>query len=285
MTLPEDSALIAGLRQCRFPVPVKCQAMTILEALTKLGVSQDMLTDEERAQLDRDGFLKVEGVLSPAEVEAACNRLDELLAAEGDDAGKEVHQEAGTDRLADLVNKGAEFDIFYTHAKVLAAISHVLKGDLKLSSLNARFARPGQGLQGLHADWGRLETPGDWQVCNSIWLLDDFTPENGATRAVPGSHLWGGKVPSDEMEDPSAAHPLEKLLLGKVGTVFVLNSHTWHGGTLNQTGARRRACHSYFTRRHQAQQLDQRKYIREETRDRIGNAACVILDVPATGEH
>ena len=117
----------------------------------------------------------------------ALDRLNSLL-EEGDRAGTEVHQEKGTDRLSDLINKGSVYHIVLTQPRVLAAISHVLGGDLKLSSLNSRNALPGQGLQGLHADWGRLETPGIYQVCNSLWLLDDFTRDNGATRVVPGTH-------------------------------------------------------------------------------------------------
>jgi len=253
--------------------------MTIEQALAALHASANLLTDADRQQLDDQGFLEIPQVLKPDQITAINLRLDEILAAEGDDAGKEVHQEPGTERLANLVNKGPEFDIFYTEPRVLAAIAHVLRGDLKLSSLNARFAKPGEGLQALHADWGRLDTPGDWQVCNSIWLLDDFTPENGATRAVPGSHRWGSKLPGDDMPDPSAPHPDEALLLAFAGTVFVFNSHTWHGGTLNRTNQRRRACHSYFTRRRNGQQLDQRAYFTPETAARISEAAQVILDV------
>ena len=253
--------------------------MEISEALKALGAEPGLLSDEERGRLDRDGYLIIPNVLSAEQVEALRARLDAILAEEGDRAGLEVQQEAGTERLSDLINKGSEFDVFYTHPKVLAAIAHVLDGDLKLSSLNARFALPGEGLQALHADWGRLETPGDFQVCNSIWLLDDFTTENGATRAVPGSHLLGSKAPSDDGLDPHEPHPEETLILGPAGTVCVFNSHTWHGGTLNRTDARRRACHSYFCRRHQAQQLDQRKYVRPETLARIPEAAKVVLDV------
>lgn len=253
--------------------------MTIGEALESLGAVPSQLSDEERGQLDRDGFLLISSVLSAEQVAAVCARLDELLEVEGDSAGKEVHQEAGTERLANLIDKGSEFEPFFGQPKVLAAIAHVLKGDLKLSSLNARFALPGQGLQGLHADWGRLESPGEYQVCNSIWLLDDFTAENGATRAVPGSHAWGNRLPGDVMEDVRAPHSAEVLLLGKAGDVVVFNSHTWHGGTLNRTDARRRACHSYFCRRHHAQQLDQRANLRSETVAGLSEAARVILDV------
>jgi ectoine hydroxylase-related dioxygenase (phytanoyl-CoA dioxygenase family) len=252
--------------------------MDIAEALFELGVRDDTLTAEQKEQLDRAGYLPLPGILSPAQVEAIRQRQAELLAAEGENAGKEVHQEAGTDRLSDLINKGEMFHLVITHPQVLAGIAHVLKGDLKLSSLNSRAALPGLGKQGLHADWGRLATPGDYQVCNSVWLIDDFTPANGATRVVPGSHRTG-KMPSDEMASPADPHPDEVVLLGKAGDVVIFNAHTWHGGTLNTTDSPRRAMHGYFTRRHQPQQLDQKKFLRPETAAQLSEAACVVLGV------
>jgi Phytanoyl-CoA dioxygenase (PhyH) len=129
--------------------------MNIAEALYELGVRQDTLTTEEKDFLDREGYLPMRGILTPEHVEALRRRQDELLAAEGEDAGKEVHQEAGADRLSDLINKGDVYHVVITHPRVLAGIAHVLGGDLKLSSLNSRAALPGKGLQGLHADWGR----------------------------------------------------------------------------------------------------------------------------------
>ncbi|GAB4457096.1 MAG: hypothetical protein OHK0029_16210 [Armatimonadaceae bacterium] len=252
--------------------------MTIKEALTELGVRDDTLTAEEKAQLDRDGYLPLYDMLTPEQVAAFNTRLSELLAEEGTEAGKEVHQEAGADRLSDLVNKSPLFHICFTHPRLLAGIAHVLGGDLKLSSLNFRAALPGHGLQALHADWGEAVSPDNYQVCNSIWLLDDFTEENGATRVVPGSNR-SGKMPQQVMENPADPHPDQVLLTAPAGTVVIFNSHTWHGGTLNRTDKPRRAMHSYFTRRHQWQQLDQKKYLRPETREHLSEAAQVILDV------
>src|SRR5262245_26469257 len=130
------------------------QAMQLREALTALGVTDQTLSQAEKDRLDRDGYLPLPDILSAAQIERIHQRTDELIAAEGADAGKEVHQEAGTIRLSDLVNKDPVFEVCFTHPRVLAAIDHVLKGDLKLSSLNFRAALPGHGLQGLHADWG-----------------------------------------------------------------------------------------------------------------------------------
>ena len=252
--------------------------MDAREALTALGVTDQTLSADEKTFLDQNGYLPLPGILTPAQVAYLGRRTDELAAIEGADAGKEVHQEAGTTRLSDLVNKDPAFEVCFTHPRVLAAISHVLGGDLKLSSLNYRAALPGSGLQGLHADWGEPVAPGDYSVCNSIWLLDDFTARNGATRVVPGSNR-SGQLPKDALPDPTQPHPNEVILTAPAGTVVIFNSHTWHGGTLNQPDRPRRGLHSYFTRRAFQQQLDQKAYIRPETYARLSPAARFILDV------
>jgi ectoine hydroxylase-related dioxygenase (phytanoyl-CoA dioxygenase family) len=252
--------------------------MQMREALTALGVNDQILSQAEKDKLDQDGYLPLPEILSPAQIAHIIACTDEMIAREGAQAGKEVHQEAGATRLSDLVNKDPIFEVCFTHPRVLAAIDHVLGGDLKLSSLNYRAALPGFGLQGLHADWSSAVEPGDYYVCNSIWLLDDFTELNGATRVVPGSQR-SGKMSREVMPDVTQPHPDEVLLTAPAGTVVIFNSHTWHGGTLNRTANPRRALHSYFTRRNGEQQLDQRKFIRPETYARLSEAARFILDV------
>lgn len=252
--------------------------MDMQEALASLGVHVDTLSADEKTALDRDGYLPLPGILAGDQIDALRRRLAELTAAEGERAGTEVHQERGADRLADLVNKDPLFTICFTHPRDLAAMRHVLGPEFKLSSLNSRAALPGEGLQALHADWSEPVAPGAYAVCNSIWLLDDFTPDNGATRVVPGTHC-SSRLPREELDDPQAPHPHEVLLTAPAGTVVVFNSHLWHGGTLNRTGAPRRAMHSYFCRRDQPQQLDQRAYLRPETRARLTPAEQYILGV------
>ncbi|PTY03071.1 phytanoyl-CoA dioxygenase [Verrucomicrobia bacterium LW23] len=250
----------------------------VSDALPALGVDDNTLSVSEKQHLDEQGFLHLPGLIPPAIIDGMRRRTSELLAMEGDNACSEFHKEDGADRLANLVDKGDVFRICYTHPRVLAAVAHVLQGDMKLSSLNSRFALPGKGLQALHADWGGAVAPGNYQVCNSIWLLDDFTPENGATRFVRASHRLG-RTPQQEMADPTAPHPREELILAPAGTVVVFNSHLWHGGTLNRTDAPRRAVHSYWTRRGQAQQQNQRKLLRESTIAGLNEAERILLDV------
>ena len=251
--------------------------MDIAMALRDLGVSAGQLTGTDRARLDEDGFLPLVGILDAGQLEVIRRRLAELSATEGQQAGTEVHQEEGADRLADLVNKDPVFDVCFTHPKVLAAIAHVL-GDFTLSSLNARAALPGHGQQRLHADWGVAVEAGNYRVCNSIWLIDDFTQANGPTRVVPGSHR-SAQLPREVMADPFGPHPAEVQVLGEAGTVVIFNSHLWHGGTRNISGRPRRALHSYFCRRGLKQQLDQRAYARPDTLARLSPAARYILGV------
>ena len=244
--------------------------MTTEAALAILGATTDLLSNDEKRQLDTEGYLVIENVLTVDDIAKIGARLDALLDAEGEDAGKEVHQEAGTDRLANLVDKGAVFEIFYTHPKFVAAAAYILSGDIKFSALTARFAKPGEGAQILHRDYGTVKVPGVWEAVNSIWLLDDYTVENGATRVVPGSHLWPTPPPSEEagsplvsdedsqaaendLRDPVNKHPEQRLVVQKAGTVVVFNCNLWHSGTLNQTQQRRRGVYSSWVRADKAQ--------------------------------
>jgi hypothetical protein len=255
-----------------------------MDTLTELKVLPDTLKTTEKAFLDENGYVSLGQLLSDQQVVAINGRIDEIMHDEGDRAGFELldsphirhPKEAGADRLADLVNKGSVFDIFYTHTRVLAGIAQVLGREFKLSSLNYRAAKPGQGLQNLHVDWREAVKPGEYKVCNSIWLLDDFTEENGATRIVPGTHL-SGEMPQEKLTDPAAMHPDEVRIIAQAGSVFIFNSHAWHGGTTNRTNKSRRAIHSYFCQREQPQQVDQSRYIREETLTRLSPAAAQIL--------
>jgi ectoine hydroxylase-related dioxygenase (phytanoyl-CoA dioxygenase family) len=191
-----------------------------------------MLTDAERRHLDEEGYLVLPGFMSPELLAALQQRIDEIFEEEGDRAGGEFKQEPGARRLANLVNKGRIFEDVILTPRVLEAMEAVLGPRFKLSSLNARSTNPHSDAdQPLHADSGAIADDLGYSVCNSVWLLDDFTPDNGATRMVPGSHRWK-RLPEPEFYAP---HPAQQLVLGRAGDVVVMNAHMWHGGTANHT--------------------------------------------------
>ncbi|MEZ5401170.1 MAG: phytanoyl-CoA dioxygenase family protein [Bryobacteraceae bacterium] len=215
-------------------------------------------------QLDHLGYAVFRRYIGPDRLQGLRHRVEELFAIEGEAAGSEFRQEAGSRRLANCVDKGREFVECIADEDVLACIEHVLGPDFKLSSVNLRSANPHNGVsQPLHCDTGSLPDEKGNSVCNTVWLLDDFTETNGALRVVPGSHRWG-KLPQAALEDPAGVHPEEVLVTGRAGDVVVMNAHLWHGGTANRTDRQRRALHVFYCRSDQAQQQYQRKLIRPD---------------------
>ena len=185
----------------------------------------------------------------------------------------------GVRRLADLVNKGPVFDAVYLQPTLLTAVWHVLQRPFKLHSLNGHDPLPGSGLQGLHTDWGQPTAPGGpYHVVNSMWMLDDFTRANGATRCVPASHRKPDRI-SDHVADSMADHPDQVQLTGRAGSVAVFNGSLWHGSYRNRTDAPRRTLHCAFIAREHAQQTNQREYLRPDTARRLSPLARYILDV------
>ena len=251
--------------------------MTMEQCLADLGASTELLSERQRDELRRKGYTLLPGVVDAGWLAALRERFEQLVAAEGAVAGLEVHQENGTRRLADLVNKGSVFDGVWSHPLLLAAAHWVIGAPFHLGSLNARDALPGEGLQALHQD-GKRGAPVPRYGCNSVWMLDDFTADNGCTRMVPGS--CDLPHPADVLDDPKAPHPDEELITAPAGSIAVFNSYTWHGGTLNRTrDAHRRCLHCYFNPRGQEQQTDQRAYLRSETAARLGPAQRYLLDL------
>ena len=66
--------------------------MDMATALAELGVTGATLDAETAERLDRDGYAPLPGVLDGTQLEAIRSRLADLLAAEGDQAGLEVHR-------------------------------------------------------------------------------------------------------------------------------------------------------------------------------------------------
>jgi ectoine hydroxylase-related dioxygenase (phytanoyl-CoA dioxygenase family) len=244
------------------------------------------MTAEQTQQLDEKGYMVIPNLMDPEFLRATVQRVDELYEQEGDACGSEFKQEPHSRRLANVVNKGEIFLRVINTPEILECMAHVLGPKFKLSSLNVRSVDPhSDWVQPLHIDGGGLPDEKGYYVCNSIWILDDFTVDNGATRFIPGSHRWGQK-PTDVLSSLTAPHPQEILVTGSAGTVVVMNSHLWHGGTANRSGRPRRAMHAYYTRSDKPQQLYQKKHIDSNLQARLSPQLrkLLALDDPENDE-
>jgi hypothetical protein len=241
---------------------------------------------DHRDRLDRLGYLKLEGFIAPDLRQRLVERIQALLVAEGERAGSEFKQEPGARRLANLVDKAPLFADCIAVPELLAYVGHVIGDRFKLSSLNARSAEPRNGIdQPLHADGGSLPDEQGFWVCNTAWMLDDFTPENGAVRVVPGSHR-AGRLPEAALTDPRAPHPDQVVVSGRAGDVVVFNAHLWHGGLANRTDRPRLAMHAYYCRWDKPQQQHQKPSLRPEVEARLTPAQRLVcaLDDPLNDE-
>ncbi len=244
------------------------------------------MTAADRRQLDEQGYVLLENVVEPALLVEVRARILEVYDEEGAQAGHEFKTEANATRLANLVDKGDVFSRAIVLPEVLAGVRHVLGDEIKLSSLNARSADPGSDAgQPLHVDMGAVPDERGYWVCNTVWMLDDFTADNGATRMVPGSHRWR-KRPQDVLDDLMAPHPDEVLLTGRVGSIAVMNAHLWHGGTANRTASPRLALHAFYCRRDKPQQQYQRALVRPAVQAQLSPAVrhILALDDPLNDE-
>ncbi len=243
------------------------------------------LNADRSAQLGDLGITILDGLMSTAFCAQLRRRIADLHELEGERAGAEFKQEQGCVRLANLVAKGEEFAEVIACPEVLACVRSVLGLAFKLSSLNARTALPGSPSQPLHADMGAVADAQGYWVCNTVWMLDDFTPDNGAIRYVPGSHRWG-RLPQDSLNVLSAPHPDEVLITGTAGTVVVMNAHLWHGGTANRTQASRTVIHAFYCRSDKPQQQHQKTLLPADVKRGLSPElrALLALDDPLNDE-
>jgi ectoine hydroxylase-related dioxygenase (phytanoyl-CoA dioxygenase family) len=136
------------------------------------------------------------------------------------------------------------------HPILRTAAEALLGREFHVGDLHGRNPLPGFGQQGLHADWPARTAPNVCHVVTALWMLDDFTVENGATRVVPGSHRLPGAVPR-ALAQPLAHHPDERVVTGRAGSVLLLDGHLWHSGRWNTSEAGRR-CVQMVVRRGKA---------------------------------
>lgn len=228
------------------------------EALKQYGVTETTLALGERAALDRDGYVGLTGIVNAewleglrAAFEKSCAG-DRQAAQSGNPRTPQIQasqsKETGTRHIDDLVNSGPVFEFVYTHPKVLAAVHHVLGAPFRLGQMNGRDPLPGFGQQGLHADWRARAKGEPFRIVTTIWLLDDFTCENGATRLVPGTHLLLAQPPKS-FADPASRHPDQKLIVAGAGSVLIFNGHIWHSGTRNNSNQSRRVLQASYVGR------------------------------------
>jgi ectoine hydroxylase-related dioxygenase (phytanoyl-CoA dioxygenase family) len=155
-----------------------------------------------------------------------------------DGAGK-VHKEQ---LLRNLPTRDPIFFNLIDHPKVLPIIEYFLGHHLILGSLNARIVRSGTPEQKLHSDIPEaLMKLGNPVMMNTVWLLDDFTVDNGGTCFVPGTHRSVYPGPPSNMQIKYIHQ-----ITAPAGSVLIFNGQCWHGAGANTSNQDRHALFGHY---------------------------------------
>jgi hypothetical protein len=244
----------------------------MVEWFKELATGHELPTAAAR-ELHERGFVVLPDLIPSGKIERVRNAYD---AAVGSAAADDVKIGSTTTRVNDFVNRGTEFDAFYVFPPLLEACCHVIGRPFKLSSLHARTLRPHSPTSQLHVDVRRGTA--DWPLVGFIVMIDDFRPDNGATRFVPGSHQWPG-TPEDVTPDRRADHEGQLLACGSAGSLLVFNGSTWHGHTANSSDAPRRSLQGAFIPRDGRAGTDFAARMRPGTHARLPPLAKYLLSV------
>ncbi len=190
-------------------------------------------------EIEREGYIILEGAIPFPRVEELRVALDEVFSEFERRRGPFSSCERF---IGNVTNKHPLFlQVLEETAPVRRIAERLLGPGYILGSLNTRSTWPYSPAQGLHRDHDGDLAPFVTYL-QSIWLLDDFTPENGATVIVPRTHH-----PEDGDPQPGMEYPV-KSVLAPAGSVVVFPASLWHGGGEHRSGGPRRALHGYFCR-------------------------------------
>lgn len=182
------------------------------------------LVDADLAAVERDGCVVLPDLLTASQLEAIRLAVDPLL----DRHGRNGFEGRSTQRIYSVLNKTAACDVIADHPRVLALLDRMFMPNYLLSMLQVINILPGEQAQMLHTDDGFYPLPRPRAALGAatIWAIDDFTVDNGATDIVPGSHRWGDELPRDSDRVP---------VVMTAGSCVFFPGTLWHGGGANRT--------------------------------------------------
>jgi len=203
-------------------------------ALARLNTNDT--TDTMVATMRRDGAMIVENFVDEAIVDQVLADLRNPF----DTVGKSTEDDFNgytTLRVNSVLDISMASGEIVGHRPMMAVLDALLLPHCPSYSIGSTTAieiHPGEGDQVLHRDDTiyPVQIPGVEMQVSVMWALNDFTEENGATRTVPGSHLWEGP------REPGPDDAVIQAPMSKGSALFYLGS-VFHGGGANRSDAPR----------------------------------------------
>jgi hypothetical protein len=191
----------------------------------------DAIVEADMAALDRDGYVIWNDLLSPDQ----CSQIREVVRPWLGHTGRNSFEGLRTQRIYSVLSRTRVCDRLVDDPRVLAVLDRLLMPNYLLSALQAINIQPGEAAQLAHHDDGfyPIPRPRAPLAAATIWAIDDFSADNGATAIYPGSHRWGKRRPGPDDQALPVVMPAGSCVFF-VGTL-------WHGGGANNTDHERLA--------------------------------------------
>lgn len=181
-------------------------------------------TNDIISKIDKNGFCCVPNVISIEKADEASFALDEILKNEI----TEDIRATRTQRVGKVIVKNRIFLELMCHPFVIDLWKTYLGDDLICGTFSANTVYPGRHDIGWHADYPYWSIKPPWPsgrlAVQTLWMLNDFTKENGATATIPGSHLRGHPPDGNTREQRED----EEILTGTRGSVVFAHGAWWH---------------------------------------------------------
>jgi len=183
------------------------------------------------AALDRDGYVIWENLLTAEQ----CGQIRDVVNPWLGHTGRNSFEGRHTQRIYSVLSRTRVCDPLVDNPRVLAVLDRLLMPNYLLSALQAINIQPGEAAQLAHHDDGFYPVPRPREplAAATIWAIDDFTADNGATVLYPRSHSWGKRRPGPDDE----ALPV----VMSAGSCVFFAGTLWHGGGANSSTADRLA--------------------------------------------
>ena len=196
-----------------------------------------MAVEEILSRLKTDGWCIVEGVIPADRIGPVRAEVEAVTAAQGVSKTYE-----GLRSGWGIIGSIPSFVPHVADERVLGVAQKWFGPHLRISYTYSMVTTPGNARGGWHADWpyaqnkaGHIPAPyPDFSVqLSSLWLISDFTIENGGTWIVPGSHRQRNNPTGDIGVDRFEPDPTEMQVTGPAGSVLVFDSRLWHATASN----------------------------------------------------
>jgi ectoine hydroxylase-related dioxygenase (phytanoyl-CoA dioxygenase family) len=193
--------------------------------------------DQHLHEITNQGYTIIEGLLDSDTLRDIRAALNPWL--QGLHMGRNNFEGLHSERVYALLAKHPALAVVVEHPRVLSLVDQLLEPDYLLSANLAINSHPGETPQDFHRDnpggpGGNSADPTLIHGVSTIWNIDPFSEDNGATELIPYSHSWQDQHPTaDDSRAVAAVMP--------AGSVLIFTGTLYHRGGANRSSAPRLA--------------------------------------------